>query len=107
MSLLCYTYDADHHCVRCTMEYARKVEFKDYLFHLHPEIDESEFSKNGLINLKDAIDLELIPDSENNPIHAMLDNEEWYANDIYEGNSKATLVCGTCGEVIEEMDLTE
>ena len=77
MTVLCYTYEADVHCASCAF-----ARFGD------------------MLDRDDAID------GEGNPVHAMLDGEEWYANDVFEGNDTATLGCGTCGEVIEEIDLS-
>lgn len=87
MDVLCYTYDADHHCVECTKKYIHEWFCPD----------SAKMFYNGDTQLEDG---------EGNPIRAMLDNEEWYANDIYDGNTKATLTCGTCGELIEEVDLS-
>lgn len=104
MTILCYTYDADHHCKKCTMDYARSVSVNAYNYHNH---DLEEISKDGLIDLAQAIEYEMIPDFENNPIRAMLDTEEWYANEMYEDEPMAILRCGTCGEVIEKKVLHE
>lgn len=90
MNLLCYTYDADHHCVNCTFEYVRTME-----------LSKRDAARYSILEL---IDLEIARDSENNPIHAMLDNEEWYANDIYEGSTYAVLSCSDCGAQIDEWE---
>jgi hypothetical protein len=73
MTVIAYTYEADHHCKDCAV-----ARFGD-----HP----------------------IWVDSEGNEVGAVFDTDEWYANDIYEGNAKATLSCGTCGNVIEEVEL--
>jgi hypothetical protein len=44
-------------------------------------------------------------DGEGNEVGAVAPWDEWYANDVYEGNATATLACGTCGEIIEEIQL--
>ena len=104
MTILCYTYNADYHCEKCTMEYARSVPVNAYNYQ---DYDLEKISKKGLIDLTQAIEYEMIPDSEDNPIRAMLDTEEWYANEMYEDEPMAILVCGTCGEVIEKKVLRD
>lgn len=81
MRVIAYTYDADTHCEHCTLAY--------------PGVKTDEFG-----------DLQG-EDSEGNKIHPLFDTDEWYLNDVFEGNDTATLVCGTCGEVIETLDLTD
>ena len=77
MRVIAYTYEADYHCVSCAFD-----RFGD------------------MLDRDDAVD------SEGNPPHPVFSTDEWYANDIFEGNTTATLACGTCGEVIETIDLT-
>lgn len=92
MRVIGYTYDADHHCFDCTFKYVRQGALS--------ELDEMvrEFLRVGGV-------FEFTPrDSENNEIHPIFDTDEWYANDIYEGNKVATLNCSGCGE---EMDRWE
>jgi hypothetical protein len=48
----------------------------------------------------------LAVDSEGNEVGAVSPWDDWYANDLYDGKTSAVLVCGTCGEVIEEVDLS-
>lgn len=79
MNVIAYTYDADYHCPACAEE-----RFRGITHGLEP----SDFQ-----------------DSEGNPPHPLFDTDEWFANDIYEGNSKATLYCGDCHEIIEELEL--
>jgi hypothetical protein len=86
MTVIAYTYDADYHCIDCTKKYVRNNEPPE---SVQAVLDgEEEYS-----------------DSEGNPIHPVFSTDEWYANDIYEGNAKATLSCSTCGNVIEEVEL--
>ncbi len=99
MNLIGYQYDADNHCEKCTLDYAREVPYSEYVFGEYR--DEDIAHSPGIIDLSEAIDLGVIHDSENNAIHPLFDTDEWYANDIYEGNESATLNCSDCGE---EMD---
>jgi hypothetical protein len=86
MRVIAYTYDADYHCIDCT---------KDYL-GTKPKANWAKFHEGE----------EEVEDSEGNPLHPVFDTDEWYANDIYEGRKHATLSCGTCGDIIREIDLT-
>jgi len=75
MRVIAYDYEADHHCLECT---ARRFG---------PATDDCE-------------------DGEGNPIHPVLDTDEWYADEQYLGiTGDAQLVCGDCGEVIEEVQI--
>lgn len=78
MQVIAYAYDADHHCLDCTLD-------------SFPGFNEGNSDEYR--------------DSEGNEIHPLFDTDEWYANDIYEGNSKAVLSCGDCGDTIEEIEL--
>lgn len=73
-----YTYEADYHCESCAEERFGR-------------------DKSGWITGRD---------NEGNEVGAVAPWDEWYANDVYEGKASAVLVCGTCGEVIEEVDLS-
>jgi hypothetical protein len=80
VNVIAYTYEADHHCVPCALARFGQDE-------------------NGWVP-------ENAEDGESNPVGAVFEWDEWYANDAYEGNDNATLGCGTCGDVITEVDLT-
>lgn len=95
MEVIAYTYDADIHCESCMLKYARAVPYSEYEFGLTYS-DEDITSSPGIIDVKEAVDLGIIRDSEGNPIHPIFDTDEWYANDIYEGNTHATLNCSDC-----------
>ena len=74
MRPIAYTYDADTHCEDCA---------------------EARF----------GLDLDGFitgTDTEGNEVGVISPWDEWYANDVYEGNATATLVCGTCHGVILE-----
>jgi hypothetical protein len=85
MKVICYTYDADHHCEECMVNMLWN-RGQPYMFLSYDDVIAwSEKAK----------------DSEGNPIHPMFDTEEWYANDIFEGNKSATLNCGDCGKELD------
>lgn len=75
---IAYTYEADHHCETCAEARFGRDE--------HGEITGT--------------------DNEGNEVGAMAPWDEWYANEVYMGEILATLVCGTCLGVIEELELT-
>ena len=77
---IAYTYEADYHCPDCAFKRFGRDD-------------------NGFVP-EDA------KDSEGNPVGAVSPWEEWYDNDLYEGNSYAVLGCSDCGEIIEEIDLS-
>lgn len=79
MQPLAYTYEADHHCRECTIE---------------------RFGGSGNFIAEGAID------NEGNMVGALFSWDEWYANDIFEGNSEAVLNCGTCHSEIDRIDLS-
>lgn len=87
-----YTYDADYHCINCTTAYIKGGTQS----RTPPHPKQVERWLDGT---------DEFPDSENNPIHPIFDTDEWYANDIHEGRSHATLNCGTCGDEIDEVNL--
>lgn len=76
---IAYVYEADYHCPRCALERFGRDEHGDI---------------TGV-------------DGEGNEVGALAPWDEWHANDIYEGRKEAILACGTCGEVIERLDLTD
>jgi hypothetical protein len=78
---IAYTYEADYHCPSCA--FARFGE-----------------DEHGFVP-EDA------EDYEGNGVGALAPWEEWYSNDVYEGNDSAILVCGTCSFVIKEINLSE
>ena len=74
---IAFTYEADHHCESCA---------------------EKRFGRNEDGEITGT-------DGEGNSVGVIAPWNEWYANDMYEGNEVAVLTCGTCGEVIEEREL--
>lgn len=74
-----YTYEADYHCEGCA---------------------EARFGRDedGWITGTDG---------EGNEVGVIAPWDEWYANDVYEGNDEAVLSCGTCLGEIDRVDLTE
>ena len=70
-----YTYEADYHCEERAAE-------------------RFGFDAHGFITGTDT---------EGNEVGIVAPWDEWY--DAYEGNDHATLACGTCGAVIDELEL--
>ena len=92
MEVVGYTYDADMHCVKCTMDYARAVEYKDYDWQGYSDEDIEVEHSPGILDMEKAIELEIIKDSENNPIHPIFDTDE-------AGDSPDH--CGDCHEYLD------
>jgi len=109
MKVIGYTYDADHHCESCMLDYARKVPTSDYAGGWgKPDFDDEYYHDSpGILNLARLVENEIIRDSEGNAIHPVFDTEEWYANDIYEGNKTATLGCSDCGTILDTWESDE
>ena len=76
--VIAYTYEADTHCVDCTVKRFGTAE-------------------DGYV--EDAID------AEGNPVTPLFSTDEWWANALYAGKRHEALACGTCGEIIDEVDL--
>jgi hypothetical protein len=90
MNLVGYSYDADYHCVTCTLNYAREVPYSEYVFGGYS--DEDIADSPGIIDLTKAIELGIIRDSENDELHAIFNTDE--AGDYPEH-------CGDCGVYID------
>lgn len=80
MITIAYTYEADYHCPACATKRFGTA---------HGKV--------------------IGTDDEGNEVHPVFDTDEWYASDLYsdlyEGSESATLACGTCGEVIDTVEL--
>jgi hypothetical protein len=80
------------------LDYARAVPFHDYVWNGYDTEDITDYpNRPGFIQLDKAVELEIIRDSEGNPIHPVFDIDEWY--NIGEGNQ--VLVCGDCSAVLD------
>lgn len=95
MKVIAYDYDADHHCESCMLDYARNVEYKDYVWGEFNTDD--DISNGGLIDLMKAVELEIIRDSEGNAIHPLFSTSEWWQ----EGEGNQTLACSDCGKELD------
>ncbi len=102
MRVIAYAYDADHHCKSCMLDYARAVEYRDYEFgeYSDEDIKHDSAACDGIIDLMKAVELEIIRDSEGNPIHPVFSIDEWY--NIGEGDQ--TLACSDCGGHLDEYE---
>jgi hypothetical protein len=89
-----YSFNADHYCEKCMLDYAREVPFSEYDWQ---DFEEDDIANDGLIDLSRAVELEIIKDSEGNPIHPIFGTDEWY--NIGEGNQ--TLCCNVCSEELD------
>ena len=95
MNILCYQYEADSHCIECTVKRYKangetKREVIKYL--VYDEWSETHFDENDIsYNCFD---------SEGNPI---LITDEWQELDesYISENPVQYLVCGTCHEIID------
>lgn len=73
---IAYTFEADYHCPDCTLE---------------------RFGRDS----RGDIAGEGAEDAEGNPIGAVFPWDEWFEPTE---SGPQTLACGTCGEVIEELE---
>jgi hypothetical protein len=90
MRVIAYTYEADHHCLDCTVERFQydKQDWTDWNF---TAIDE-----NGIyIGQKDK---------EGNSVHPVFSTDEWQEFDSFflAENPIQYLVCGDCHTIIDE-----
>lgn len=93
MEVIGYSYDADIYCVDCTLEYARTTPYSEYHWDRRPYLYDEDISDSpGILNMEKAIELEVIRDSENNPLHPIFDTDE--AGDTPDH-------CGGCREYID------
>lgn len=76
MEVVGYTYDADVHCPKCTFDMAREIPYADYVFGEYDDSDISTFPGSGITDMEKAIELEIIRDSEGNPIRPVFDTDE-------------------------------
>lgn len=95
MRVIAYAYDADHHCEGCMLEYASKVPFPEYDWQ--GKYNDNDIMHDGQIDYLKAVELQIIRDSEGNPIHPVFDIDEWYA--IGQGNQ--SLVCSDCSGMLD------
>ena len=77
MRIIAYTYEADHHCIDCTVERFESNGF------------------NGEYNVED---------NEGNLIHSLYSTDEWQEFDpsFLAENPTQYLVCGDCHTIIDE-----
>jgi hypothetical protein len=96
MEVISYTYEADHHCIACTVKRYQADGF------------DNEYGEPMLRSMGGAVDYHGVNlfahDYEGNPIHAMFSTDEWQEFD--EGylaeNPTQYLACGDCHTIIEE-----
>ena len=93
MRIIAYTYEADVHCIDCTVEkyHYSKQPWIDWRFEIpHPASD-----TNG-IHVGQQ-------DSEGNLVHPLFSTDEWQELDpsFLGENPTQYLACGDCHEIIE------
>jgi hypothetical protein len=87
-----YSFNEGTFCEGCTMDYAREVPYSEYDFQEYGDEDITSDHNPGMFNMVKAIELEVIKDSENNPIHPIFSTDE-------AGDSPDN--CASCGELID------
>ena len=96
MNIIAYTYEADYHCVDCTVKRYKAHGFYD------------RHGKQSRSNYGGQVDWHgvhvYIHDSEGNLVHPLFSTDEWQEFDegFIEENPTQYLTCGDCHEVIEE-----
>ena len=96
MGIIAYAYEADTHCIACTVKRYQADGF------------DNEYGEKMLHSMGGAVDWHGVNlfahDYEGNPIHAMFSTDEWQEFD--EGylaeNPTQYLACGDCHTIIEE-----
>ena len=96
MNILCYTYEADYHCIECTIK-----RYKDNGFYKPTKDNQlyDEWNKTHYDEYDISYDCF---DSEGNPIYAVFTTDEWYELDesYLSENPIQYMSCGTCREVV-------
>jgi len=95
VNIIAYTYEADYHCVDCTVKRYQSGGFDkaspDYPYYIGDEVDGQGVGLDSL-------------DSEGNYAHPLFSTDEWLEFDegFMAENPTQYLACGDCHEVIEE-----
>ena len=86
MNILCYQYEADYHCIKCTGTKLIKI---------------AQQKRKDNITSETSIYTEV--DKEGNPIHEVFTTDEWYELDesYLSENPIQYLVCGSCRVIID------
>ena len=107
MNILCYTYEADYHCIECTVKrykanrFYRPTKDNQYFtfehgkYLIYDEWNQTHFDENDISY--DCFD------NEGNELHPLFTTDEWYELDesYLSENPIQYLTCGTCQEVID------
>jgi hypothetical protein len=101
MTVIAYSYDADYHCEKCMLDYAHRVPYNDYVWG---EYTDEDIASNmpGIMRLDKAVELEIIRDGENNPIHPVFSTDEWWEPSI---PGLQILACSDCATVLDSQDV--
>jgi hypothetical protein len=87
MHVIAYTYEADDHCIACTVRRSDAGEFKPDSYWL--EQQGSGTDEHGIAYAA--------TDAEGNNVHPLFSTDEWQ-----EENQTQHLACADCNLVIEE-----
>ena len=96
MEVISYTYEADDHCIACTVKRYREDGF-DTLYDSHPNYNEG-LDEHGVV--LDAMDF------EGNAVHPRFATDEWQELDdsFLVDNPIQYLACGNCHCVIRKYE---
>jgi len=103
MRIIAYTYEADTHCIACTVKRYQANGFDTappalarYIIRSDKEISAGYEDANGIGYL--ALDY------ESNPLHPIFSIDEWQELDdsFLTGNPTQYLACSDCHDVIDE-----
>ena len=95
MRVIAYTYEADHHCIDCTVKRYQSGEFDkaptDYPYYNGNDTDQNRVGYDSL-------------DSEGNYVHPVFSTDEWQNFDpsFLADFPTQYLECGNCHTIIDE-----
>ena len=96
MNIIAYTYEADYHCIDCTLSRYTSGGFNNRYSEQHTINHGGQVDTNGV-----HVD---VYDYEDNLVHPLFGLDEWQEFDegFLAENPTQYLACGDCHEVIEE-----
>jgi hypothetical protein len=106
MNIIAYTYEADIHCIACTIKrFSDESNSKRNVARLVlAEVQKMNFTR--YVDEHGVWDDPQFPtlDNEGNPIHPMFSTDEWqeFEEGFLAENPTQYLACGDCHTIIEE-----
>ena len=102
MNIIAYTYEADYHCIDCTVEWAHKQSLK------RGGSGAVRISENDLVEFQVTYFNGTVPDRACVP-GAVFSTDEWQEFDesYLAENPTQYLACGDCHEIIETYSTSE